>query len=254
MATYYKTIKGIRYDKEMLEAADEAVSGKKDGRISINDAKKIINKALDGPGITEVESRTLQYIYDNYNFTPSSKEHFATYLTSDTETKPVTKSVKEEEPAPVAHHAEKDERIDEDDKVEEAVTEVKGFFARYYLLIIIIALILFLLYLYSDRLLGCMGNDGKSIDAVNNAVKIEKLENENDKAVQIPENVISQESKEVVAGENEYIIKAKDTLFSISSKIYGDPDKWKKLYEKNKDSIEDPAMIFPGQKLQTDIK
>lgn len=246
MATYYKTIKGVRYDKEMLETADESVKGKKDGKISINDSKKIIDQALDGPGITEIESKTLQYIYDNYNFTPAAKKHFAEYLTDDIETKaPV---VKEEKLSPAA------DEVKKSDEIEEAATEVKGFFAKYYLLIIFIALILFLLYLYSDRLLGCMNRDAQSVEDANNAVKIEKLEDVTDKPVEAPEAVISQEPKEVIAGENEYIIKAKDTLYSISSKIYGDPDKWKALYEKNKDTIEDPSMIFPGQKIKTDIK
>ena len=57
-----------------------------------------------------------------------------------------------------------------------------------------------------------------------------------------------------VAGENEYIIKEKDTLFDISSRLYGDPGKWKELYELNKDILKDPSMIFPGQKIRTDIK
>ncbi len=252
MATYYKTIKGVRYDKEMLEAADESVKGKKDGKISINDSRKIINKALDGPGITEIESKTLQYIYDNYNFTPGAKKHFAEYLTDDTETKaPV---IKEEELPPAADKAKKIDTTEESNVVEEAATEVKGFFARYYLLIILIALILFLFYLYFDRLVGCLSKDGQSIEDANNAVKIEKLEDVNDKPVEAAKAEISQEAKEVVAGDNEYIIKAKDTLFGISNKIYGDPDKWKALYEKNKDTIEDPSMIFPGQKIKTDIK
>lgn len=246
MATYYKTIKGVRYDKEMLDTAEESVKGKKNGKLSINDSRKIIEQALDGPGITDVEAITLQYIYDNYDFTPAAKKHFAEYLTDDTVAK--TAVVKEEDLSPAI------DEVKKSDEIEEAGTEIKGFFAKYYLLIILIALILFLLYLYSDRLLGCMNRDAQSVEDANNAVKIEKLEDEADKAIEVAEPVIPQEPREVVAGENEYIIKAKDTLYSISSKIYGDPDKWKALYEKNKDTIKDPSMIFPGQKIKTDIQ
>lgn len=252
MATYYKTIKGVRYDKEMLDTAEESVKGKKNGKLSINDSRKIIEQALDGPGITDVEAITLQYIYDNYDFTPAAKKHFAEYLTDDTVAK--TAVVKEEELPPVSDEVKESDEIEESNIVEETATEVKGFFAKYYLLIILIALVLFLFYLYFDRLTGCMSKDGQPVEDANNAVKIEKLEDVSDKPAEVSEALASQESMGNVAGENEYIIKAKDTLYSISNKIYGDPDKWKELYEKNKDVIEDPSMIFPGQKIKTDIK
>ncbi len=225
MTSYYKTIRGIKYDKAMIEAADKSVSGKKDGRISINDAKKIIKNALDGAGITEVESRTIQYIFDNYNFTSSAMEYFSDYLPKEEiETIPAKKVTK-----------------DDEHEVEETVTEIKGFFSRYYLLIIIIALILFLLYLYSDRLLGLFNRGTNPSEPV----KVEMTEEEDEKVAQLPE--------EVIAAENEYIVKEKDTLFDISSRIYGDPGKWKELYERNKDVIESPSMIFPGQKIRTDL-
>ncbi len=252
MATYYKTIKGVRYDKEMLDTAEESVKGKKNGKLSINDSRKIIEQALDGPGITDVEAITLQYIYDNYDFTPAAKKHFAEYLTDDTVAK--TAVVKEEELPSVSDEVKESDEIEESNIVEETATEVKGFFTKYYLLIILIALVLFLFYLYFDRLTGCMSKDGQPIEDANNAVKIEKLEDVSDKPAEVSEAIASQESMGNVAGENEYIIKAKDTLYSISNKIYGNPDKWKELYEKNKDVIEDPSMIFPGQKIKTDIK
>jgi len=225
MTSYYKKIRGIKYDKGMIEAADNSVSGKKDGRISINDAKKIIKKASDGAGITEVESRTIQYIYDNYNFTPSAKEFFADYLPGEEiENIPEKKNIKEEESA-----------------ADEPVTEIKGFFSRYYLLLIIIALILFLLYLYSDRLISLFSKGTKPEEPA----QIEMTQKEEEKIAQLP--------KEVISAENEYIVKEKDTLFSISSRIYGDPDKWKELYERNKDVIQNPSLIFPGQKIRTDL-
>jgi nucleoid-associated protein YgaU len=226
MTSYYKTIRGIKYDKAMIEAADNSVKGKKDGRISINDAKKIIKNALDGAGITDVESRTIQYIYDNYNFTPSAMEYFSDYLP------------KEE----IETISEKKVKKEGEDDVEETVTEIKGFFSRYYLLIVIIALILFLLYLYSDRLVSMFSKGTKPDEPV----QIEMTDKDDDKIVQLPE--------EVIAADNEYIVKEKDTLFDISGRIYGDPGKWEELYERNKDVLESPSMIFPGQKIRTDLE
>jgi nucleoid-associated protein YgaU len=49
-----------------------------------------------------------------------------------------------------------------------------------------------------------------------------------------------------------YIVKKGDTLWGISKKseIYGDPLKWRKLYENNKDVIKNPDLIYPNQKLK----
>lgn len=50
-----------------------------------------------------------------------------------------------------------------------------------------------------------------------------------------------------VDGKNSYQVKPQDTLFSIAQKVYGPGGSWKKLYELNKDSIEDPNKIYAGQ-------
>ncbi|HNH11344.1 MAG TPA: OmpA family protein, partial [Leptospiraceae bacterium] len=40
--SYYRTVKGKKYDRQLLDLALESVSGKGDGRISLADAKKLI--------------------------------------------------------------------------------------------------------------------------------------------------------------------------------------------------------------------
>jgi len=71
---YYKQINNKKYDKGMLDAADLAVEGKGDGRVSVDDAKKIFKEAVDGDKITECEYDTLDYIKVNYKWTdPASK-------------------------------------------------------------------------------------------------------------------------------------------------------------------------------------
>jgi LysM repeat protein len=47
-----------------------------------------------------------------------------------------------------------------------------------------------------------------------------------------------------------YEIKPGDTLSGIAESKYGSIEKWKQLYELNKDSIKDPHWIYPGQRLR----
>jgi hypothetical protein len=254
MTSYYKTISGVKYDKDMLEEADKSVAGKRDGRISMNDAKKIKKKALDGPGITEVELRTLNYIFDNYNFTPSAKDYFSTFLPVETpETTNVVSDTKASKGSKDTGSVEISPEEEAVETIEETVTEVKGFFARYYLLIIVILLVIFFLYLYSDRLYNLFIKDPDTPVTVK-IEDVQETDSEKDevKVQQVPVAPITPVVP--VAGENEYIIKEKDTLFDISGRLYGDPDKWEELYELNKDIIKEPSMIFPGQKIRTDIK
>ena len=75
--SYYKTIQGVRYDRSLLDAAEERIYGQGDGRISEKDAEEIIKLSNDGGRITETELRTLKYIMDNYHFTPKAAEWFA---------------------------------------------------------------------------------------------------------------------------------------------------------------------------------
>lgn len=44
----------------------------------------------------------------------------------------------------------------------------------------------------------------------------------------------------------QYLIKAGDTLGSISGEVYGTRSKWKKLWENNRQLIKDPNKIFAG--------
>lgn len=40
-----------------------------------------------------------------------------------------------------------------------------------------------------------------------------------------------------------------DCLWNIAKKYYGDPYRWRLIYEANKDKILNPAKIYPKQKL-----
>ncbi len=46
-----------------------------------------------------------------------------------------------------------------------------------------------------------------------------------------------------------YVVVAGDTLSVIAKKVYGDADRWKEIFEANKDTIKDPNTIHVGQEL-----
>ncbi len=67
--SYYKVIKGISYDRALLEKANHLTQGRGDGRISEKDMQDLYEVAQDGGRITEVEYRTLNFISNNLNAT-----------------------------------------------------------------------------------------------------------------------------------------------------------------------------------------
>jgi len=217
MTSYYKTIKGKQYDKSMLELADKSVKKKKDGRISITDARKITGVAADSGKITEIEERTLNYIQDNYNFTEPALEYFKNFFT------PESKKVSEKTEARV--------------EKETTVPGIKEFLMKYYLPILILILIAILVYINFNKL-GFICNQYSE----EKSTKIQTEKNNN-----ISESPLQNTS-------NEYIVKEKDSLIGISQKLFGDYSMWKELYDKNRDIIKNPTIIYPGQKLNTDIK
>ncbi|MBN2038806.1 MAG: LysM peptidoglycan-binding domain-containing protein [Spirochaetes bacterium] len=57
------------------------------------------------------------------------------------------------------------------------------------------------------------------------------------------------EIPEEVTDGKVYTVKHKDQLTEISKEVYGNHAEWKKIYQANKDKIDNPDLIFPGQKL-----
>jgi nucleoid-associated protein YgaU len=46
-----------------------------------------------------------------------------------------------------------------------------------------------------------------------------------------------------------YVVKLGDTLSKIAEQVYGDANRWREIYEANKDQIENPNQIRAGWEL-----
>ncbi len=57
-----------------------------------------------------------------------------------------------------------------------------------------------------------------------------------------------------VANEHEYTVVSGDSLSAIAKREYGDASKWHAIYEANRDTIKNPDLIHPGQKLRIPAK
>ena len=47
-----------------------------------------------------------------------------------------------------------------------------------------------------------------------------------------------------------YVVQKGDCLWTIAEKHLGSGYRWKEIYELNRDSIENPSLIYPGQELE----
>lgn len=53
-----------------------------------------------------------------------------------------------------------------------------------------------------------------------------------------------------IAGTQPYTIQKGDTLSKIAQQHYGRANDWRRIYEANRDVIDDPDKIYPGQEIQ----
>ena len=50
--------------------------------------------------------------------------------------------------------------------------------------------------------------------------------------------------------EKTYTVKKGDSLSKIAKRVYGDAQQWRKIHEANRDIIDNPDLIHPGQVLK----
>ena len=72
----YQSIDGVQYEKELLELAKKHTTGRGEGRLSKDEVAELFASAQDGPGVTDTEKRTLQYIRENFPFTDAAQRDF----------------------------------------------------------------------------------------------------------------------------------------------------------------------------------
>ncbi len=74
--SYYLEIDGVKMDKALVAAAEKAVAGRGDGRISLKDAEELLAAVKDGNTYTDVEKDTMKYIRENFKWTDEADEWF----------------------------------------------------------------------------------------------------------------------------------------------------------------------------------
>jgi nucleoid-associated protein YgaU len=52
------------------------------------------------------------------------------------------------------------------------------------------------------------------------------------------------------AGERTYTVKKGDSLSKIAKREYGDAQQWRRIFEANRNLIDNPDLIYPGQVLR----
>ena len=72
----YKTIDGVEYEKELLDLAERHTTGRGEGKLSKDEVAELFASANDGPGVTDTERRTLEYIHSNFEFTDAAAKDF----------------------------------------------------------------------------------------------------------------------------------------------------------------------------------
>lgn len=264
MATYYKKIKGKNYDRKLIGMADASVQGKGDGRISLNDARKILRAVKDSSDYSDIEKNTMKYIRDHYAFTPEADQWFrgeirswAAARGSSPKAKKQASSSKQKKAAPADATRRRDKPAllpapPEPAKHEEpAHPEGPSLLRRIlqFILIVIILVLIFLLLIPGTRealksritrLITAPEQQREATDTKTPAVKQQSM---------TPETQPKEPAKPAEEGDY-YTVQVKDDLISISEKVLGDYSRWIELYNANRDIIQSPTMIFPGQKLK----
>lgn len=235
MSTYYKKIEGKNYDRAMLEKAENSIKGKGDGRISLTDARNLIKLIRDGGRITDIEKRTLAYILENYNFT-------------DTAIKYIEKTLSEALIPDSGNVAET--HIEEKENKKSAISSISK------KTVIIISLILLLIVIIIFAVLKIFNKNNKTV--IPAAEKKDEIVDTQKTGIEIPKpeaaSLKTDEAKpvqkEIKITDNEYIVKENDNLIKISKELYNDYRKWQDIYNLNKDKLDKPSVIFPGQVLK----
>ena len=91
-----------------------------------------------------------------------------------------------------------------------------------------------------------MSNDKKA-DFSDVSAKVDSTER---KAADFSDVSARVDSTEEIIGERSYTVEKGDTLSKIAKDHLGQASAWKQIFEANRDVLDDPDRIFPGQVLK----
>lgn len=74
-----------------------------------------------------------------------------------------------------------------------------------------------------------------------------KVDSTEQKAADFSDVTAKVDSTEEIVGGGTYTIEKGDTLSKIAKEHYGNSSAWREIFEANRDTIDDPDRIFPGQ-------
>ena len=84
----------------------------------------------------------------------------------------------------------------------------------------------------------------KKADFSDVTVKVDSTEQ---KAADFSDVSVSVDSTEEIIGLRTYTVEKGDSLSKIAKEQLGSANAWKKIFEANRDVLDDPDRIFPGQ-------
>lgn len=235
MATYYKKIKGKRLDSHMIAMADRAVKGRGDGRISLADAKKLLQAVKDSKNYTDVEKATMRHIRDRYRFSGDADRWFRNQVQSWAATKSAAAPRAAKKAPAKAREIPSRERREFQENIPvpklPAAGAKKGRFPKKAALLVLLLLVIAgALFYFFPRLRTLTERDG---------------------GVTAPETKVKEAlSEEEALKQGFYAVKYGDTLIRIAEHLTGDYRNWKSLFEANRDVLKSPVLIFPGQRLK----
>lgn len=74
-----------------------------------------------------------------------------------------------------------------------------------------------------------------------------KVDSTEQKAADFSDVTATVDSTEEIIGQRTYTIEKGDTLSKIAKEHLGSANAWKQIFEANRDVLDDPDRIFPGQ-------
>jgi len=80
--SYFKTVNGKKLQASLIDQATLCVLGVGDGRISLEDAASLLSMIKDDDIYTDVERDTVEYLFENFKWTPAASEWFKNQLST----------------------------------------------------------------------------------------------------------------------------------------------------------------------------